>query len=307
MPTNKTYLSKLIPTIILILFITPSCTKNINKTQPLPTLSSDRLLTNLQYQLSLGARYPGSPGHQRVGDWIVSELLNFGWQVDVQEIQVREFPIRNIVARIGTGRPWIILGAHYDTRKYADEEEDAELRQAPVPGANDGASGVALLLELARLLPGQLQAGQIGRGSTIELVFFDAEDNGRIEGMEWAMGSQVFVDRLTDYPDAVIIVDMIGDADLKIYMEGNSDLHLMNELWKEANNLNYTEYFISEVKYYLVDDHTAFISQGIPAVDIIDFNYPYWHTTHDTLDKVSTTSLVIVGNTLVSWLQKDTK
>ena len=110
----------------------------------------------------------------------------------------------------------MIIGAHYDSRLLADPDPDPSLRNQPVPGANDGASGVAVLLELARILPKNLD-------KTIWLVFFDAEDNGNIPGYDWIMGSRVFVQTLIDKPDEAIIIDMIGDADLNIYQEKNSD------------------------------------------------------------------------------------
>ncbi|MCK4899042.1 MAG: M28 family peptidase, partial [Anaerolineales bacterium] len=104
------------------------------------------------------------------------------------------------------------------------------------------------------------------------------------------------------YPDAVIILDMIGDSDLNIYKEQNSDETLSAEIWEQAVALGYPDYFIPEVKFAILDDHIPFLELGIPAVDIIDFDYPYYHTTNDTLDKVSAESLQIVGETIFAWL-----
>jgi hypothetical protein len=95
---------------------------------------------------------------------------------------------------------------------------------------------------------------------------------------------------------------MIGDADLNIYREKNSDPTLTDQIWKAAKELGFEDKFIDHKKYDMLDDHTPFIEKGIPAVDIIDFDYPYWHTTQDTADKVSSTSLAVVGNTLLKWL-----
>jgi len=135
------------------------------------------------------------------------------------------------------------------------------------------------------------------------LVFFDAEDNGKIPGWDWILGSQAFVNELQGQPDAVIIVDMIGDADLNVMMERNSDTTLMAELWGQAAALGFSDHFIAVPGYAMLDDHTPFLEAGIPAVDIIDFDYPYWHTTDDTLDKVSAESLQIVGETILAWLE----
>ncbi len=186
-----------------------------------------------------------------------------------------------------------MLGAHYDTRFFADHDPDESKRKQPVPGANDGASGVAVLLELARTLPPEIDSTW--------LVFFDAEDNGRIEGWDWILGSRAFAEEMDFTPNAVVIVDMIGDADLNIYFEKNSNEQIRAEIWKKANELGYPQ-FINEEKYSILDDHTPFLEMGIPAVDVIDFDYPYWHTTEDTLDKVSAESLEAVGNTLWHWV-----
>jgi Zn-dependent M28 family amino/carboxypeptidase len=164
-----------------------------------------------------------------------------------------------------------------------------------MPGANDGASGVAVLLEMARVLPPETE--------DIWLVFFDAEDSGGIENWDWLLGSRAFAASLQTNPDAVIILDMIGDADLNIYQERNSDTALTESIWKTAAKLGYDDVFIPQSKYRMLDDHTPFLEKGIPAVDIIDFDYPYWHTTADTPDKVSAQSLEIVGTTMLAWLE----
>ncbi len=116
------------------------------------------------------------------------------------------------------------------------------------------------------------------------------------------MGSQAFVQSLTMKPQAAIVVDMVGDANLNIYEERNSDPTLTSEIWSQAAALGYGAYFIASPKYDMIDDHSPFIAAGIPAVDIIDFDYPYWHTTADTLDKVSAHSLQVVGATLWTWI-----
>ena len=208
-------------------------------------------------------------------------------------------PIRNIIAKRNDEAPQIILGAHYDTRMVADNDPDMSKRSEPVAGANDGASGVAVLLELARSLP----------KDTVPtwLVFFDTEDNGKIEGWDWILGSRAFAEEIPVRPEAVVIVDMIGDADLNIYLEKNSDVAIRNEIWSTAEKLGYGKQFINQEKFSMLDDHTPFLEAGIPAVDIIDFDYPYWHTTQDTPDKVSAESLQAVGDTLLNWVVEQSK
>jgi Zn-dependent M28 family amino/carboxypeptidase len=245
-------------------------------------------------QVSFGPRLPGSEGHARVQEWMQAELELAGWQVEIQTSEALGHPIENLVARRGSEPPELILGAHYDTRMFADNDPDPSKRAEFVPGANDAASGVAVLVELARTLPEDTVP--------VWLVFFDAEDNGRIPGWDWILGSREFVRNNPVRPRAVIIVDMIGDADLNIYKERNSDPELMDEIWGVARGLGYESKFIPEYKHSMIDDHTPFVEAGIPAVDIIDFDYPHWHTTEDTPDKVSAESLEIVGETLRVWI-----
>ncbi len=263
----------------------------------------NQAMQDVQYQVALGDRIPGSPSHAKVVAWIQAELQKAGWTPQMQDATLMGHPIQNIVARQAgsniPNRPWIILGAHYDTRIYADQDPDPQKRTQYVPGANDGASGVAILLELARSLPKDLPV-------QVWLVFFDAEDNGDIPGWDWLLGSQAFVASLTSKPDAAVVVDMVGDKDLNIYLERNSNPAISAEIWAEAAKLGYKQ-FIPLPKYAMLDDHTPFLQEGIPAVDIIDFDYPYWHTTADTPDKVSGASMKAVGDTLAAWLESGYK
>ena len=249
----------------------------------------------LEYQVALGPRPVGSEAHDRTVGWIFDTLNEFEWTTEIQESSKLGHPIQNIIGRRGEGKPWIILGAHYDTRLISDQDSDRSKRNGPVLGANDGASGVAVLLELARVLPKDLDL-------QIWLVFFDAEDNGDIPGWDWILGSSAFVEQLSGTPNAVVILDMIGDTDLNIFFERNSNDELNEEIWAQAGALGYAEYFIPTPKFSMLDDHTPFLRAGIPAVDIIDFDYPYWHTSLDTLENVSQRSLQIVGDTILSWL-----
>lgn len=263
--------------------------------QPEPeNFNGERALADVEMQISFGPRIPGSDGHAQVIEWMRTELSSASWDSRIQSTALLGHPIQNIIAYRGEEKPQIILAAHYDTRMVADNDPDPTKRLDPVPGANDGASGVAVLLELARVLS----------NDTVPtwLVFFDTEDNGRIQGWDWILGSKVFVAELDASPEAVVIVDMIGDADLNIYKERNSNQELVGEIWDVAASLNFEHAFIPEPKYSMLDDHTPFLQAGIPAVDIIDFDYSYWHTTLDTADKVSAKSLEIVGRTLQEWI-----
>jgi glutaminyl-peptide cyclotransferase len=257
--------------------------------------SGARAYEDVLYQAALGPRTPGSEGHERIQKWIMDELSTAGWDAEIQELQSGQ-TIKNIIARRGDTGPLIIIGAHYDSRFVADHDPDPNLRSQAVIGANDGASGVAVLLELARTLPDDLPF-------RLWLVFFDAEDNGGIEGWDWIMGSRAFVASLQETPEAAVIIDMIGDANLNIPIEQNSNPALVEEIWQVANNLGYENIFLNQPGYSMIDDHTPFLEAGIPAIDIIDFDYPYWHTTQDTPDKVSADSLEVIGRTLAAWLR----
>lgn len=252
-----------------------------------------RAYEDVETQIAFGPRVPGSNAHVQVREWMRDELEAAGWQVEVQEAEALGHPIFNLVAKRSDDPPQIILGAHYDTRLFADNDPVLANRNQPPPGANDGASGVAVLLELARSLPKDTV--------NVWLAFFDAEDNGRIESWDWILGSTAFIESNSIQPRAVVIVDMIGDADLNIYKERNSDPALTDEIWLVAESIGYGAQFLPEYKYTMVDDHLPFIKMGIPAVEIIDFDYPYWHMLADTPDKVSPLSLEAVGKTLWVW------
>ncbi len=287
-------------TILTVIFLSACAGQASTPTlTPLPanqTFDGEMAFEHARAQMELGARPTGSEAWVRCGDYIVSRLQQWGWDVEEQEFTYRgrgddgpERQVRNIIGRMGEG-PVIIIGAHYDTRLHADQDRDDP--EAPVPGANDGASGVAVLLELARVLP----TWELNR--EIWLAFFDAEDNGRIDDWEWIVGSTYMAEHLDVVPEYVIVVDMIGDADQQIYYDGNSDRRLSEAIWEVALDLGYDEAFFPETRYRMLDDHTPFTQRGITAVDIIDFDYPYWHTTEDTLDKISAESLERVGRTL---------
>lgn len=281
---------------------TPTATPTPEPT-PTPTpqvFDADRAMQDVVRQVELGPRLPGSPAHEQASAWIVAELEAAGWAVEIQETTEMEQPVKNVIASRGEGEPWLVLGAHYDSRLVADQDPDPEKRGQPVPGANDGASGVAVLLELARILP--TYPAEDAWPGKISLVFFDSEDNGRIPGWDWILGSRAYVRDLQDLPEAAVIVDMIGDADLNIYHENNSDPDLRAEIWAVAEQQGYAAQFVPELKYSILDDHIPFKEAGVPAVDIIDFDYPHWHTTGDTVEKVSGASLKAVGDTLLAWI-----
>ncbi len=259
----------------------------------------ERALNLVAEQLAFGPRIPGTPEIELTRRWIEAELEGTGWDTRRECFQHMGVQLCNLIATPGKGAgpeaQAIVLGAHYDTRRVADL--DPVFPSQPVPGANDGASGVAVLLELARVLdPTRIE-------SNLTFYFFDGEDQGNLDGWSWSVGAQYAAAQLTSTPDLVIIVDMVGDRDLQVFIERNSTRSLADEIWSTAHDLGY-DAFIPEVKYTIIDDHVPFLQRGIDVVEIIDFDYPAWHTIGDTLDKVSAESLFEIGHTLQVWLEE---
>jgi glutaminyl-peptide cyclotransferase len=247
-------------------------------------------------QCAMGPRVTGTKQGWATGDLIAAQLTAAGWTVEEQQFSYRDTPVRNIIGRKGQG-PAVLIGAHYDTRPFADRNPTGAQNQ-PIIGADDGASGVAVLLELARVLDVERT------GKQVWLAFFDGEDRGELDGWPFAVGADYMATHLSDRPEAMILLDMVGDTEQDFYWEGYSDKGLMAQLWDVAAVLGYSAEFIRDYKWSMDDDHIPFIKAGIPSVDIIDFDYPYWHTTQDTCDKLSVESLGRVGHVLQTWLER---
>lgn len=262
------------------------------------TFDGENAMRYVEGQMAFGPRITGTEESYAAGDYILETVAEFGYQVEDQRFLYQGLEGRNLVAKSGTGKDsHVVIGAHYDTRIFADE--DPEFPDQPVPGANDGASGVAVLIELARTLDIDLVEHDVW------LVFFDMEDNGRIESYDWIVGSTVYVENLDpdNYPEYMILADLVGDADQNIYRERNSDELLTDILWGIADDLDYEDTIINEPKYTILDDHIPFLNAGIPAANMIDFDYPYWHTIEDTTDKLSAESLERVGRVIEVYLE----
>jgi len=207
----------------------------------------------------------------------------------------------NIIASFNKypkGNRRILLCAHWDTRPFADKDPDEKNRATPIAGANDGASGVAVLLELAKILKANVPA--VG----VDLILFDGEDYGESGDLEnFCLGAREFARNKGEYnPEYGILLDMIGDKDLRIPIEENSQVYapdIVERIWKRAKKLK-LDVFEDEIGSSIFDDHVVLNRAGIRTVDIIDFDYEYWHTVEDTPDKCSPESLYYIGTLLVS-------
>lgn len=271
----------------------------------------------LQYvatQLEFGPRVPNTEGHRRAGDWLLAQL---GQRADSVEVQAFEhvtadgdtLALRNFIARFRPTAPERILYvAHWDTRPRADHAPNLAEQRQPVPGANDGGSGVAVLLGVADVLA-RTPSARFG----VDLVFVDGEDYGDF-GLDEdvLLGSRHYAEAVADAPKPLFAVvwDMVGDRDLRIYQEYNSAYaapEVVERVWTVADELGYGDVFRPTVGGPITDDHLPLIEVGIRAIDVIDLDYgpgnSYWHTTEDTLDKLGAESLQIVGDVAVALLR----
>ncbi len=262
----------------------------------------------LRQQMEFGPRIPGTPGHERAGDWILAQLRRTADTVVIQAFthvtrRGETLRLRNFLARFQPAAPARVLFlAHWDTRPHADQSANVGAQRLPVPGANDGASGVAVLLGVADAL----KAKAPPPGSGVDLLFVDGEDYGDFaDSNDVLIGSRYFAaHQPAGYPPLyAVLFDMVGDKDLDVYYEGNSQAaapEVVDRVWRTAHDLGYDRYFLPGVKHTLIDDHVALQRAGIHAIDVVDFDYPYWHTPEDTIDKVAAASLQVVGDVAVA-------
>ena len=270
----------------------------------------DAALRYVEAQVAFGPRVPNTEGHRRTGDWIAAHLARTADSVEVQAFTHvtaagDTLRLRNFIGRF---RPdaaeRVLLLAHWDTRPRADRSRNLADQRQPVPGANDGASGVAVLLGVADVLAAQPPA--VG----VDLLFVDGEDYGEFSdpdggiGPDVLLGSRHYAATRADTPAPLfaVLFDMVGDADLQVYQEGYSAARapeVVTRVWDVARELGYGDVFQPTVRYTLTDDHIPLLDRGIRAIDVIDYDYPHWHTVEDTPDKVSAASLKIVGDVAV--------
>ena len=286
-----------------------------------PEFAEDSAYAYIQKQLAFGPRVPNTPYHDSCAVWIESKLKEFAEEVIIQKGTVTAFDgtelrIQNIIAVFNhDAKKRILLCAHWDTRPWADE--DTEDQDKPIPGANDGGSGVGVLMEVAR----QLSLNPLGIG--VDIIFFDAEDYGKSNlDDSYCLGSQFWAKKnhKANYNAQFgILLDMVGAKNAKFYMEGHSMKHassVVRKVWNAAARNGYSNHFIFEKDHELTDDHVYVNQTGIPCIDIIQRDiqaFPpsfgsYWHTHKDNIDIIDKNTLKAVGQTVLTVLyEEDTK
>ena len=265
----------------------------------------------LEAQVAFGPRVPGTDAHRRAAEWLDSLLRERADTVVVQRWQhvttARDtLPLVNLIARFNPGAPQrIIFLAHWDSRPRADAPTSPDSTR-PVPGANDGASGAALLLGVADVLRRTPPA--IG----VDLLFVDGEDYGDFTATpnDVLIGSRYFAANQVPGPAPLyaVLFDLVADRDLQIYQEGNSLVgapEVVNLVWEAARRVGHGGTFIESPRHTLIDDHLELQKVGIRAIDVVDFDYPAWHTVDDTIDKVSAASLQIVGDVAMALVRRE--
>ena len=294
-----------------------------------PPFSADSAYSYIETQLAFGPRVPNSEAHVNCAVWLIQQLRAAGAEIELQKGFMPDYrgnnqQIYNIIGHFVTpetmNRPRILLAAHYDTRPWCDEEEEYAQRYYNVPGANDGASGVAVLLEVARQL-GQ----QENRAVPVDIIFFDCEDMGTPQfytGAErentWCLGSQLWA---TQYANANanakyqygIVLDMVGAPDACFPREMYSTQYAANyqqQIWRSAERLGYGGLFSNQQSFPITDDHYYINAiAGIPCVDVIHYDMrnatgfaSWWHTRNDDLNHISRATLQAVGEVVMSQL-----
>ncbi len=271
---------------------------------------ADQAFEYLQKQCDFGPRPSGSDAHKETKNYLISEVKKFSKEVIPQDFvyQSQNGPLEltNIIAIFRSddskSNKKVLLAAHWDTRPFADHDPDPKNRNTPIIGANDGASGVAILLELCRIFQSNPP------GITVIVVLFDGEDYG-VTTDEMFLGSRYFASNMDNRwePDYGILIDMVGDKDLDIYIEPNSYMaapDIVRKVWDAAERLK-LKGIHNDLGRAVYDDHIPLIQSGIKCIDIIDFNYPYWHTLKDTPDKCSPKSLDTVGRLLLAVISNE--
>lgn len=292
-------------------------TYQISNTANVPTFDFENAYKHVQMQVSFGPRNPGSTGHQKALDYFTSELKKYTNEVSLQNFTYPGYDnsnlnLTNVVAKFNpNAKKRIFISAHWDSRPWADQDIDSTKRNLPIPGANDGASGVGILLEIARIL----KNNNISYG--VDLILFDGEDYGHQHDlMNYCLGSKYFASQKQDdyNPEFGILLDLVGDKEAVFPKEGNSVLfapEIVDLLWDVAFNLQASS-FSNKESQPIYDDHIPLNEAGIKTIDIVDVDLigadspnprrNYWHTHNDNMDNISKETLKQVGSVLIKFI-----
>ena len=290
------------------------------KTVDIPKFHRDSAYLFTKQQVDFGPRVPNTKAHTDTKNWYVQKFKSYGAEVIEQNFQVRSFQNKmlnstNVIAQFNPSNPHrVVLAAHWDTRHIGDQDADEKKQKEAILGADDGASGVGMLIEIAR----QISLNKIDMG--IDIVLFDAEDQGSNGGKEteWCLGSQHWSKKLhtTHKPKFGILLDMAGSKNARFTKDEISMTYapkVMNKVWKIAQERGYGYFFVDQASGLLIDDH-KFVNEiaNIPMIDII--NRPvssrsgfgnYWHTHDDNMNVIDKKTLRAVGQTVLAVIYKE--
>lgn len=312
--------------LLALLFLSWSCNSKESETEatilatkPYPVFSADSAYAFVEKQVDFGPRVPGTPGHAATRAWLISKLEEYGFGVQTQDFEAKTYDgltwnLSNIIASHNPeATKRVLLAAHWDTRRIADK--DTERIDQPIDGANDGGSGVGVLLEIARVIGSQDLKPSVG----IDIIFFDGEDDGEPDKslvqnnsqIWWCLGSQHWSKNKhqSNYSAYYgILVDLVGGKNARFYREGHSRQFasgILKNVWSNAAKIGHGDFFVNKDAPEILDDH-YFVNQygGIPMIDILEFSPDYgfglYHHTHsDALDLIDVRTLRAVGETVL--------
>lgn len=287
-----------------------------------PAFNGDSALSLVRAQTDMGPRVPGSRAHARCRTWLASRLAASGADtVVVQHGRMadgrgRDVELYNIMGRYGLDKGTrLLLLAHYDTRPWADEDADVSNHDKPIDGANDGGSGVAVLLHIAEAI------GRQSPGVGVDILFVDAEDSGITDEGDpssddsWCLGSQYFARNLPyagRLPAGAVLLDMVGGRDAvfrREYFSANGAGQLLERVWKAAADAGHGVRFVNADGGAVNDDHIPLLRAGIPTIDIIETGHPQtggfnptWHTMQDNIDNIDAATLQAVGDVVMRFV-----
>ena len=275
---------------------------------------------DIQSQLDFGYRIPGTNESLDCANWINTEMQEYG-ESALYNYSINGIPCHNIISRVNPNMSQIVIfAAHYDSRAIAEKDSNESLRDSPILGANDGGSGVSVLMEMARVI----SSSKINWTISFWFIFFDAEDQGSngISGWNYCEGSEWMVDEMEEQPNiyfrdgqsldsihSFILFDMVGGDNLKFIHEDRDNDELLETVFHLGNELEYESTFPLDAETYRIfDDHVPFANEGIPTLDLVikfwdtECGWPYHHTTEDTLENISPESLEITGRTVLQYV-----